>query len=326
MKGGTLLLNGFLAGCVLWIKYSLLGLHFAWMAVIAIESVVRERRILPAVKMCLIFLAGMALSSLPWLIYFGANGAIGDLIDVYFVQNITGYTTDDGFFYNLIHGLGNDALDNLPLALLIFIGGVYAICAGGWKHLWFKICTAAMAVCMAVLLYMGGRFRGYTFYVFAAFLPLLAVAAGNLLSDGRRLRKAGGMALALLLGALCVYEAIDSRGMLDRIRWNEKNMVQYVFAEEINKTENPTLLNCGFLDGGFYLAADVIPTERWFCKLNVAGDTCFEAQSSAVKEGRVDYVVTWKNTLEDLNMDSSRYDLVREYKDYYLYKLENASN
>lgn len=321
----ALLRNGFLAGCVLWIKYSLLGLHFAWMAVIAIECVIRERKIGRALKMCIVFLIGMAVSCVPWLVYFGLNGALGDLIDVYFIENITGYTTDDGFFYNLIHGLGNDALDNLPLAVLVFAGGLYALLGTG-KNAWLKICAAAMAVCMAVLVYMGGRFRGYTFYIFAVFLPMFAAALCALLKDTKRLNRFAGGFLAAVLLILCAYEAYDGRRALSRIGMDEAAMPQYVFAEEINKEENPTLLNCGFLDGGFYLAADVLPAERWFCRLNVSHDACFEAQSSAVREGRTDFVVTWKNTLEDLDMDSSLYDRILEYKNYYLYKRKNILN
>ena len=127
MSDGAFLRNGFLAGCVLWIKFSLLGLHFAWMAVIAIECVARERKIGRAVRMCLIFLGGMALSALPWLVYFGLNGAISDLIDVYFVQNITGYPNNEGFIYNLIHGFGNDAFYNFLLAMMVFAGFIYLL-------------------------------------------------------------------------------------------------------------------------------------------------------------------------------------------------------
>lgn len=326
MTPAALLRNGFFAGCVLWIKYSLLGLHFAWMAVIAIESVVRERKILPALKMCLVFLGGMALSCLPWLIYFGVNGAIGDLIDIYFVQNIVGYPNSEGFLHNLLHGFGNDALYNLSLALLVFVGVAYAVFGTG-KNRWLKICAVSMAFCMAVLLYMGGRFRGYTFHVYAVFLPMFAAAVCRSFGVKRRgLRLVSVCAALCLLAGTCAYELYDARDKLGRIGKPDSELVQYRFAEIINRTENPTLLNCGFLDGGFYLAADVLPTERWFCKLNVSHDDCFNAQSSAVAEGRIDYVVTNKKTLEELGMDSTLYDEVMRTKNYYLYRLKKLAN
>ena len=326
MTNAALLRNGFFAGCVFWTKYSLLGLHFAWMAVIAIEAVVRERKIAHAVKMCVVFLVGMALSSLPWLVYFGLNGALGDMFDIYFTQNIVGYTTDDGFFYNVIHGFGNDALRNSLIALLVFAGFAFLLLAGGKKRGWMKFCALAMAACMAVLLYMGGRFRGYTFYVYAVFLPLFAAGAGWLMERPVRLvRIVSGMLIACMLLAFCGYELNGAKGKLGRIGQDKMELVQYRFAEEINKTDNPTLLNCGFLDGGFYIAADVIPTERWFCKLNVSHSDCFEAQSSAVAEGRVDYVVTSGNTLASLGMDDSRYSLAMEDGQYRLYRLEKPA-
>ena len=134
-----------------------------------------------------------------------------------------------------------------------------------------------------------------------------------------------GIAAALLLLYTSADGVYDSRHMLSRRNWSKDTMVQYVFAEEINKTENPTLLNCGALDGGFYLAADIIPTERWFCKLNVGHQECYEAQYSAIKEGRVDYVVTRHKTLEELNMDPELYDMIMEYKKFYLYRLKNLA-
>lgn len=169
-SAGCLLRNGILAGCVLWIKYSLLGLHFAWMAVVAIDRVVREKKILPAVKMCLIFLGGMVLSAIPWLLYFGANGAISDWIHVYFVQNITKYKSKTPLIITLIKGLGGGSIQNL-FSFLLIAGGVISVLLdkGGIRQ---KICLAAMLVCTTLLAYVGGRVFRYTYYIFSVFVPL----------------------------------------------------------------------------------------------------------------------------------------------------------
>lgn len=327
MRWQTLLRNGFFAGCVLWTKFSLLGLHFAFMAVIAIESVLRERKLLPAMRMCGVFLLGMALATAPWLLYFGVNGAIGDCIDVYFVQNIVSYPSEHNLVYNLVHGLGNDALYNLPLALLILIGGLYALLGSGKKRLALKLYVLTTAFCMTLLLYAGGRFRGYTFYIYAVFLSLFAAEVCTLFADRKKSLRTACAALSLcLLTGVCGWELYDSRRLLKSLGTSGEWMAQYRFAEVINQTENPTLLNCGFLDGGFYMAAQVLPTERWFCKLNVSQDDCFKTQSSAVEEGRVDYVVTNKRTLAEMNIDDSLYDMVMQRGAYYLYRLKSLAN
>ena len=76
-------------------------------------------------------------------------------------------------------------------------------------------------------------------------------------------------------------------------------MPQYRFADTINTVENATLLNYGFLDGGFYYAADVIPNCYFFCQLNVVAPEMFETQRQCVNQRSVDFVVTRDRQLND---------------------------
>ena len=85
----------------------------------------------------------------------------------------------------------------------------------------------------------------------------------------------------------------------------------------IRQTENPTLLNCGFLDGGFYAAAGVQPSARWFCRINFNQRECYREQREIVESGAVDYVVTRNHTLEELRMDGSAYELVMSMENEY---------
>jgi len=311
MTAGCLLRNGLMAGCVLWIKYSLLGLHFAWMAVIAIDSVVLEKKIGPAVKMCVIFLCGMALSCLPWLVYFGANGALEDLFRVYFTQNITEYKTSGSLIVTLIKGLGGGAIQNPLVALLIAAG---AVCILLDKHgVRQKVCLIAMLACTSLLVYFGGRLYRYTYYAFAAFAPLGLIAVLRLLEKLRANRKA---ATGLLAGFMCVV-ALVSCPMLPRIGTDADELVQTHFAREINRRNDATLLNYGFLDGGFYLAADVLPSHPWFVTLNTSREKGMAAQARVIEEGIVDFVVTQKKTLEEHGVSDAHYELVLTERDEY---------
>lgn len=323
MTAGCLLRNGLLAGCVLWIKYSLLGLHFAWMAVVAIDSVVRERKIGPAVKMCAVFLGGMALSCLPWLVYFGANGALGDLIRVYFTQNITEYKTSDSLIVTLAKGLGGGAVQNPFTFLLIAAGGVCVLLdKGGVRR---KVCLIAMFACTSLLVYFGGRLYRYTYYAFTAFAPLGLILVLRLLERLRKRRAATG----LLAACMCVV-ALVSCPMLPKIGTNADELVQTRFAREINRKEDATLINYGFLDGGFYLAADVHPNQPWFVTLNNSKEKGMAAQARVIEVGDVDFVVAQGKTLEERGVDAGQYELIlrerdtyskpRDQEDYFLYR------
>lgn len=127
MTNACLLRNGLLAGCIMWVKFSLLGIHFAWMAIVAIEAVVREKRIGHAVRMCLVFLAGMALPAIPWLVLYGVNGALGDLWQVYFVQNVSGYRESVNLLSHVVRVLYTRSKNNVFMAGMLGVGTLYML-------------------------------------------------------------------------------------------------------------------------------------------------------------------------------------------------------
>ena len=110
-------------------------------------------------------------------------------------------------------------------------------------------------------------------------------------------------------------------------------MPQYKFAQIINETEDAILLNFGFLDGGFYYAADVLPTCPFFCTFNINAPGMWDTQYEYVEEGKVDYVITRSRKLEKYHLDDSKYELVSTADmmfegynfRYYLYRLKELT-
>ena len=83
----TLFLNGFLGGCVLWIKFTMLGFYAPWLiGMIVYHLHRRDGR--AAFEAALWFAAGALLATLPWLLYFGLNGAILPWLKTYLYDNI----------------------------------------------------------------------------------------------------------------------------------------------------------------------------------------------------------------------------------------------
>lgn len=328
MPALTLIRNGALAGCVLWIKYTTLGVLFAFMAVIAVERAIRGRGIGRAIVMCLWFLLGMAASTVPWIIYFGVNGALSDFWRVYFTQNLTDYyVADRGPIVNILYGFGRDLSYNTWMVAPVAAGAVSGVGMAWKRNRMAAVLIAAMAACGLLFSYVGGRGGKYTFFAFIPFIPFLAA----LLSRGldrleRNGRGASAVALTVCVCVFCTgFGALTNRWKLCDIGLDYETTVQRRFAREICRTENPTLLNSGFLDGGFYLAADVIPTEKWFCTLNVNKAQCRDAHRQAIERGVVDYVVTKYHPITDYDIDDSLYDLIAEEERYYLYRLKSLS-
>ena len=84
--------TGVMAGCVLWTKYSMLGFYLPW-GILMLFATLRWGGKKQAVQNCLAILAGFFLATLPWLVYFGVNGALGDWFTAYFYNNIFLYSS-----------------------------------------------------------------------------------------------------------------------------------------------------------------------------------------------------------------------------------------
>ncbi len=87
MRAKRLLLCGVLAGGIATIKYTLLG---AMVGLCAVEGALalKEGGVPRALKSAGVFLAGMAIPILPWVIYFAANGALRDAYTAYIYNNV----------------------------------------------------------------------------------------------------------------------------------------------------------------------------------------------------------------------------------------------
>jgi len=329
------LINGIFAGCVFWIKFNLMGFYLGLIITFCLIVLMREGFV-PALVTAAVFLLGMFAASLPWLIYFGINHALGDLWTAYFYNNIFLYTLPAG---NLLSGILSSA--NLLLSAMRDSPGVSLLVAAGL--LFTLVCprkTLSVPAKSGIFLtffllalgvYCGGR--AYVYYVLILHvycvlgtIPVI-MAVEKLsrsinFSPGRRLRLAL-TALGLVLSLLFSYRYANDTGQLGEDR---TAVVQYRFSNLMHQLdETPTLLNYGFLDGGFYTAADIVPTCKYFCALNIPLQTISVVQDDCLNAGLVEFVVT-----KDIELDINRfnqYELVSKdtfYSfSYYLYHLRS---
>jgi hypothetical protein len=90
--------------------------------------------------------------------------------------------------------------------------------------------------------------------------------------------------------------------------YRREDLPQYRFAEIISQSEDPSLLNYGFLDGGFYFASGVLPSDPYFSTLNIDLPEMDQALRKSILEGKTAFVVTRSQKLKG----SSNYTLVDE--------------
>ena len=311
-------MQGFLAGCALWLKYTVLGFYLAWAALLALWYVRRGWGRALA-QSCGAYLGGMALAALPWAVYFGVHGALGDWFTAYFYDNLFLYHGSGGPAA-LVQHLWWAARDALPAVALFALFLVWAFAAR-------RRAAAAWAAVLAAGLTLTGLLGGYLVYyslVLAVFAPLglapLALWAARRPLP-RWLRCAAPWA-ALAAAALFCWAASPNRNLRGRAA---DTLPQIRFAAQINAQPGASLLNYGTLDGGFYTAAGVLPPCRYFCVTNMPLEAQWAEQNTLLQTGAVDYAVALVDDLQTrfpqyVCIDACRYDGGEGEVTWYLYQ------
>ena len=130
-------------------------------------------------------------------------------------------------------------------------------------------------------------------------------------SDGEAMKQ---RSIKAFLCTLCA--AVPLQGV------KRADMAQTVFAGIMNEEENPTMLDLTSLDQGFYLAAGITPSCRYFANNNLNTREKREALDEYLAQGRTMFVVSrWEDPGEHYALiaeHTSPFDLcdMRAYKLY----------
>ena len=292
-----MLLHGVLAGCVFWMKFALCGVHLAFIAVIAVDALARAGGVQRAVRLCCAFALGLALTLIPWLIYFGANAALAEFFSVYFYRNWKALVENARPLWYALVGLGSGVLRNPAAALMLLCGAMYLLLhlvRRKWRATHTAV-TVAFA-CAAVLAYWEGTRYAYSPMAVAAFLLL---SAGPLARLAERLwsrRRAWGGMLAVA-AAVCVLFNCLTNGNLPYIGYPAEELPQQKFAQIMAENGGGSMLTYDVPDSGFYLAADQLPEHASFadCPAWFVSDAAcegLEMQYEILKWNGVEWVIS----------------------------------
>ena len=155
-----------------------------------------------------------------------------------------------------------------------------------------------MAVLTAFAVYCGGQGFRYYAIVFAAFAPLGIIPLFRLLRKiclplvfPQRFRRLIPVAVSLV-GLLVCLLFTDNRYLLLVPRAETPQYRFAAFMHEESGKDPVRLINYGFPDSGFYLAANVLPVNRFFTTTNQPMPEISADQRSVLEEGKADYAVT----------------------------------
>lgn len=293
-------LSGACAGCIFWIKYTIAGVFLAF-AVFAVIAYIIRRDGFGVLIAAGIFLGGAAAVSLPWIIYFAANGALGDFYTVYIYNNIFLYSGSSGIKAKILKIFRVFFIRVLPE------GGLFAVPAVvGVIFMFFKdvrrlrlenFFIPVAFVCADFFIYIGGVVGVYYCLPLSFFAVFAVVAAASgvryLYNHAEVLKKVKApfavfAALSLLLSPFFSWLFTPNKSY---IGYDKDELFMYQFKEIIEQKENATVLNYGTLDLGVYTVTGKIPVCKYFCGLNIPLDEIQDVQDRFVAEKRVDFVV-----------------------------------
>jgi len=316
-------INGFIAGCVLWIKFSLLGFWFGWIVSILIVMLI-NKQVSIALKASLLFFLGMVAATLPWILYFGINHSIAEWINSYFLINLQSYTDYKEatalipnlryipikFFGHLL--LNPIIVGHLYLGFYVFLTNKKFV-----PEFLKKLSISLCFLLLSITVFGFGQSYTYYFLIFSPFIIFGFIVMLTLVNQkfGEFVTKKSFIAVILTIVTMTFVLTLLFQGNTDMLKVEEADLVQYKFASIINETEDATLLNFGSLDAGFYTVTGIIPNTRFFQRQNILSSRfplSSDEQNRYIKEQLVDYAVAISPATEFDNSELNPY-LFRNY-------------
>ena len=345
LTGREAFLIGLSSGAVLWIKYSMLGFYLGFIVVPAYRML-RKGRALRLIQLLGLIVLGVAAASLPVLTYFACNHALSSLWEAYFYNNLFIYGKASSLMNTargLASGLASMLTYNDATILLVLVSII---------TLWRKK-NRAMAIhvflCFAFafgLIYAGGINLKYYSEILCVFIPLGVTQLLNLCRSPLEMARDGderaieadcpgeekarlpakqepvfsqtARILIPILFTLTLFGSENSYMLFHK----RSEMPQFIFAETLKEETDATLFNYGALDIGLFTTADILPSTRYFCMLNLPSEEMVTEMEHYMRNGVTKYIVS-----RGLEVNSPCYRLLQtaEFTDngtlypYYLY-------
>lgn len=326
---GEAFICGIMAAALFWIKYTFMGFMAGFCLYILVMALM-QKKFAKLWSLVWRFIAGFAALSVPILIYFLANGALNSLWEAYFYNNI--------FLYHSTMPLGGikdlPVIRNIYIALyctiaisrsypefgIMFLLSVASLFSFGkkiYRKVWFLYFITLAATLLTV--FTKATFIYYYVYIIAySFGIILIPFIKGLEYISKKMKERSQLIKIVVVSFIAVCFALTL--LLSKNSYlllqNKDKVAQFRYAETINQTPDAKILTYDVMDSGFYTAAGLLPSNRFFCFLNIESNypAILEEQHRLIKEGYFDYIITsyfceekWDN-----------YELVREETDEYV--------
>ncbi|QCA29257.1 glycosyltransferase family 39 protein [Vagococcus xieshaowenii] len=325
---------------VFWSKYTLIGVFIAVIIGIVIDLMLQKnyRRM---IEVILYTSLGFILLTSIVVVYFYFQGAIKSLYFAYFYSNIKLYPNDNGG--TIIGKIVNafiiffNQLKKNEIVFMTMIIGSYQLVMNHhiFKNKGLMLNYFFALSSMIVTTFFGGK--SYDYYLLSI-LPIMCVALLPLIKNFNQTQFTNFHLMISALLTLLMIIGINGRLTESKLFPNNQTIsldgrstkpAQQIFSEIINKEKNPTLLNYGSIDMGLYQAADILPSNYYFQRVNISNEKMpqiMNEQKQVVEEQKVMFVVIRlpkKHKKEDIpEIIRNNYQLVKKTRSIFCQTVE----
>lgn len=293
---------GITASCVLWIKFSFTGFYLPWIVYLLYFYFKNKwgKKIIPTFLYAII---GLIVPTIPIFIYFIYNNALDSLFQTYFYDNTMLYGSTSPSITTALElvfiNISTSVINNPLFWILILCSIIFASRNVRGFLISTLLVTTAFIFFRTTHLYLP--------FILAAFAPLGVMAFDALIKHTRPIFHHTFIIL-LIIGCTISsrYESL--------IFSSEENLPHHKFDQIIKQESNPTLLNYGFLDGGFFTYSGITPSNRFFCKLNLNNPQIMAEQDSIADNGLTTFIVTQRYYKGRRDRKFDKYTKVAECK------------
>lgn len=325
-------------------KYTMVSFFIGWIIVPLIWLII-EKQWKKIIDTILFVVLGVVVISLPILTYFLINGAIGDLFEVYFYDNMFLYssltnspinpnneTGIKGIITSVVNVVHLISFDHKATSCMVILGLVGFLFIKGVKQ---KFSNILIVLFMLFFIFGSGRYFAYysipiTIFSIFGFI-VIGVIIKNIFNHFKLTEKLKDKKIieylslgAPVLVAICLSAIIPLKASnnVEFMNVKQEELPQYKFKEIICKTENATLLEYNCLDFGVYNVCDIVPSKKYFYRSNLVIEDMDEKQKEYITNGDVDFVVTYDLKLEESIADDN-YEFVSEAS--YISEVQNRT-
>lgn len=335
-----ILINGILSMVVALIKFSLLGFWFGFMAIIFFDLMFKKKY-KKAFISCIFFLLGMFIIGSMCIIYFLLNDALGDFIYSYFLINAGSYVKESSNIFTRIFRCFYEGFVNLGrnvgflILSPILIYSIFKI----FKENKLRVAIISIFTLLFLGIYIG--LRSYKYYTIPLLVFYIFVFVYINIRFKEKINKLeiNKVLLTFIYVVLIGISSYMFANYRSYIFTSKNDYAQFRIANIIKEeSNNPTILNYGSLDYGFYNILNVIPNCKYFHRMNIPYEKLpdnYDVQKEFIANKMVDYVIVGirkdnKEVLDDFDFILNNYELVYEdnqtYEKYdvhfYLFKLK----